>query len=193
MSNLSDDPNRPPAPIVNPTQKNLFKKARVSPPLADRSGHDVVAPGRVGTAACGQQGSRDRGRLSAAGGASYPRIDSPPVSARTGPCAYESWTAEQAGRLLAWRNNYALGLPGHRFGESDRGRRRLEHTESEHAVYLIVTVSTDDAREGFRREHSRARMNWDLRHRKSSLVTRLLLAVWITVVVPSLALSLRRE
>jgi 1,4-dihydroxy-2-naphthoate octaprenyltransferase len=26
-------------------------------------------------------------------------------------------------------------------------------------------------------------MNWDLRHRKSSLVIRLLLAVWITVVV----------
>jgi hypothetical protein len=28
-----------------------------------------------------------------------------------------------------------------------------------------------------------ATMNWDLRHRKSSLVIRLLLAVWITVVV----------
>jgi hypothetical protein len=28
-----------------------------------------------------------------------------------------------------------------------------------------------------------ATVNWDLRHRKSSLVIRLLLAVWITVVV----------
>jgi hypothetical protein len=29
-------------------------------------------------------------------------------------------------------------------------------------------------------------MNWDLRHRRSSLVIRLLLAVWITVVVVAL-------
>jgi hypothetical protein len=33
------------------------------------------------------------------------------------------------------------------------------------------------------RSASGATMNWDLRHRKSSLVIRLLLAVWITVVV----------
>jgi 1,4-dihydroxy-2-naphthoate octaprenyltransferase len=31
--------------------------------------------------------------------------------------------------------------------------------------------------------YSAATMNWDLRHRKSSLVIRVLLAVWITVVV----------
>jgi hypothetical protein len=31
--------------------------------------------------------------------------------------------------------------------------------------------------------HGKVTMNWDLRHRKSSLVIRLLLAVWITVVV----------
>ncbi len=29
----------------------------------------------------------------------------------------------------------------------------------------------------------KAEMNWDLRHRKSSLVIRLLLAVWIAVIV----------
>ena len=32
-------------------------------------------------------------------------------------------------------------------------------------------------------EYRGVTMNWDLRHRKSSLVIRLLLAVWITVVV----------
>ena len=36
---------------------------------------------------------------------------------------------------------------------------------------------------GLRWEYRAATMNWDLRHRKSSLVIRLLLAVWITVVV----------
>jgi hypothetical protein len=52
-----------------------------------------------------------------------------------------------------------------------------------HGKRAIVSVSTDDAREDFRREYSPARMNWDLRHRKSSLVIRLTLAVWITVLV----------
>ena len=33
---------------------------------------------------------------------------------------------------------------------------------------------------------TRAPENWDLRHRKSSLVLRLLLAIWITVVVVAL-------
>ncbi len=55
--------------------------------------------------------------------------------------------------------------------------------EIDHADYLIVSISTDDAREGAGREYCAATMNWDLRHRKSSLVIRLLLAVWITVVV----------
>jgi 1,4-dihydroxy-2-naphthoate octaprenyltransferase len=32
-------------------------------------------------------------------------------------------------------------------------------------------------------EYGAATMNWDLRHRKSAPVIRLLLAVWITVVV----------
>jgi 1,4-dihydroxy-2-naphthoate octaprenyltransferase len=45
-----------------------------------------------------------------------------------------------------------------------------------------VSVSTDDAREAGR-EYCAATMSWDLRHRKSSLVIRMLLAVWITVVV----------
>jgi hypothetical protein len=35
----------------------------------------------------------------------------------------------------------------------------------------------------------RQQMSWDLRHRKSSLVIRLLLAVWITVVVVVLCVT----
>jgi hypothetical protein len=38
-----------------------------------------------------------------------------------------------------------------------------------------------DERAGW--EYGAVTVNWDLRHRKSSLVIRLLLAVWITVVV----------
>ena len=34
-------------------------------------------------------------------------------------------------------------------------------------------------------------MNWDLRHRKSSLVIRLLLAVWIVVIVVVLCATVR--
>jgi hypothetical protein len=54
--------------------------------------------------------------------------------------------------------------------------------KSDQADYLIVNVSTDDASEA-RWGYCAATMNWDLRRRKSSLVIRLLLAVWITVVV----------
>jgi hypothetical protein len=45
-----------------------------------------------------------------------------------------------------------------------------------------VNVSKDDAGEGSVWEYRSAIVTWDLRHRKASLVIRLMLAVWITVV-----------
>ena len=53
---------------------------------------------------------------------------------------------------------------------------------------MIVSVLTDDA-DGAAWEYGAATMSWDVRHRKSSLVIRMLLAVWITVVIVVLCAS----
>ena len=54
---------------------------------------------------------------------------------------------------------------------------RNAHRQSRPPATCVVAFTIATTR------YRSTRMNWDLRHRKSSLVIRLLLAAWITVVV----------
>jgi hypothetical protein len=73
-------------------------------------------------------------------------------------------------------------VSGDRFYDRDFEVIGWSARKSDHANYLIVSVSTDDAKRPVG-SYCAPTMNWDLRHRKSSLAIQLLLAVWITVVV----------
>jgi hypothetical protein len=67
--------------------------------------------------------------------------------------------------------------------------RRLERTEMRASRGPDRERLDGRCQRRLRRGYSASRMNWDLRHRKSSLVIRLVLAVWIAVIVVVLCYS----
>ncbi len=106
-------------------------------------------------------------------------------------------------QTLDARRMGAAGPPFPSYSSSGKaaGKRRISVARcTDHSVLRVLVTgqlsgslagADESSTAGFRKGMSqravwgqrKATMNWDLRHRKSSLVIRLLLAVWIVVVV----------
>ena len=191
--------DRPQYPLYGPHSTTEVARSAGNTGTGTKQAPALTTP-RACKAHLTARASRGRqGRVRARPTTNVPRVGAEPVpraNRGTGSLPLRCRPASarprvRAGRLLGGRGRTGVVAKGvTRPGGADRpllpsGFQVVGWTarKSDPADRLIVSVPVDDARRGPVGGTVRTTVNWDLRHRESSLVIRLLLAVWITAVV----------